>query len=332
MKKFFIVFSIFCLFILTSCSKYDDEDIFPADTGADTSDTGTSGNDITNTDTANTDISNTDISNTDTANTNPDTPDTDIPDNDTANTNPDTPDTDIPDNDTTDTDIPDNDTPDTDIPDNDTTDTDIPDNDTPDTDIPDNDTPDTDIPDNDTTDTDIPDNDTTDTDIPDNDTTDTDTGLDELPECSKDSGTPCKLEDDVWSSKEGAKNWDDAVAHCNNLREGGYNWELPSIDQLRTLIKNCTPTEPEGSCHVTDACSYYLTGGCFDDNKCNNPLECPNYYEHSLFGDTGEFWSSSSLKDFPDEKAWKVDFSYGLINFKEKSDAINVRCVRKAED
>ena len=64
-----------------------------------------------------------------------------------------------------------------------------------------------------------------------------------LPECSSTSETPCidSATGLIWSAKSESKMpWNDAVEYCQNLTEGDFNdWRLPSIVVLKTLVQNC---------------------------------------------------------------------------------------------
>jgi len=117
--------------------------------------------------------------------------------------------------------------------------------------------------------------------------------------------------------------WEDAKSYCENLVWDGGGWHLPTISELRTLIRGCEATMPGGPCGVTDSC---LELSCFNDacfecdngqgpnSGCFGPVELP--------GECDWYWSSSPVTD-SDGKAWFVLFYSGGI-----FDVANTTCAR----
>ncbi len=128
-----------------------------------------------------------------------------------------------------------------------------------------------------------------------------------------------------WSKKAPKEmEWDNAIRYCENLNEDGYSdWRLPTISELRTLIKTCPKTETGGACKVTDS--------CLSKNRCINDTckgcSAASDGRYSKLGDTEWFWSSSGLSDITDY-AWYVLFEYGGVDGIPKVSNISVRCVR----
>jgi hypothetical protein len=86
------------------------------------------------------------------------------------------------------------------------------------------------------------------------------------------------------------RNWGNAKRYCLNLSLGGYSdWELPSKDVLREVFAK---------------------------------KEIFDKYKHSSF-----YWSSSTYV-YGTSRAWRVGFSYYLVNDSYKTDNYYVRCVR----
>ena len=136
----------------------------------------------------------------------------------------------------------------------------------------------------------------------------------------------------VWSERfSKAGTWATAVNYCGNLKEGGYDdWRLPTIDELRTLIKICPKTERGGSCKVSEknAC---LADNCFSqDCYCGENKE-DGHYSKLGDGDGVWLWSSSGNSDDP-ERFWYVSFASGMVGSLVKEgyegDDDSVRCVR----
>jgi Protein of unknown function (DUF1566). len=145
------------------------------------------------------------------------------------------------------------------------------------------------------------------------------------------------IDGNMWSPKASSTmNWDDAVSYCNNLTECDYwDWHLPTISELRTLIQNCSGTVTGGSCGVTDSClsaSNCRNNACYG---CGDDDDSGNYSKkYSKLGDTEGLRSSSLLSDDSD-MAWFVNFGYkGQVYYDNKeftgnvSNDYYVRCVR----
>ncbi len=143
------------------------------------------------------------------------------------------------------------------------------------------------------------------------------------------SGSCSTIDGNMWSSKASlTMDWDDAFSYCNNLTECGYSdWHLPTISELRTLIKNCSGTVTGGSCGVTDSCLSY--SNCWSDScYCDYIENNGGYYSKLGDDDNVWLWSSSTLSD-DTNRAWRVGFDDGRVYSSHcKSNDDNVRCVR----
>lgn len=124
-----------------------------------------------------------------------------------------------------------------------------------------------------------------------------------------------------WSDTCDTYGWYGAIEYCENL--GG---RLPTVSELRALVKNCPATETGGECGVTDSClseddcRNYACDGCEYDET--------NPGKYSVFGDIGWFWSSLEDSDWPG-LAWYVNFSDGKVHGAYKDGgSIDVRCVK----
>jgi thiol-disulfide isomerase/thioredoxin len=141
----------------------------------------------------------------------------------------------------------------------------------------------------------------------------------------------------VWqrTASAAAMNWKEAEAYCRGNQAGlpGGRWRLPSISELRSIVKGCLATATHGTCNVSELGGGCLSWGC-RDSSCNGcasgggPGEGGDYID-SVFNTSAHswFWSSSPREDNPDA-AWNVNFDTGVVNFVYVLGARGVRCVR----
>ena len=129
--------------------------------------------------------------------------------------------------------------------------------------------------------------------------------------------------------------WQNAVNYCERLEEDGHDdWRLPSIEELRTLLKNCPATEPGGTCITEGIGSYDHT-----DDSCRS---CEHDYTYSgKYSRLGDFWGSLWASDvayeyYGEKVVWEIDFVSGWISLNMESYGKNfgyrVRCVRKKNE
>jgi hypothetical protein len=129
----------------------------------------------------------------------------------------------------------------------------------------------------------------------------------------------------------GNMDWESAIRYCRNLDLNGSGWRLPSIDELRSLIRGCPATETGGPCQITNTCLSFDTcetaecAGCQTDSGPAGGC----YWPDGLQGRCSPFyWSSSTLTDASD-RAFYVIFSFGHVSARTKSFFFGaVRCVR----
>jgi len=130
-----------------------------------------------------------------------------------------------------------------------------------------------------------------------------------------------------------------ATAFCQNLQLAGLSdWRLPTISELRTLIRGCPGTETGGACGVTD--------GCLDSSCKNQSCHCQSgggpaggcYWPDQLKGDCGKapwphvcddmggsYWSFSPC---PNEYHWNVRYCSASVFSPVNIMGYRVRCVR----
>ena len=120
--------------------------------------------------------------------------------------------------------------------------------------------------------------------------------------------------------------WNDANIYCANL---GSGWRLPTISELRGLIRGCSATQTGGSCGVTDSCR---SDSACRDSSCQGCADGGGpasgcYWPSELSGDCVTYWSSSLETDYG-SAAWAVGFSAGMVNMYTSTNNFGVRCVR----
>ena len=151
-----------------------------------------------------------------------------------------------------------------------------------------------------------------------------------------------------WSPKTtDTMDWLSALDYCekklNHSKKCGYSdWKLPTIDELKTLLK----WRRESQCKVSDTndCLYSdAAKGCWTCSSCCHDCtlggggECnySSYYydgRYSKLGDSGSLWSSSVPTEYT-TLAWAVNFNAAQVYNKSKSNKteVYVRCVRQAQ-
>jgi formylglycine-generating enzyme required for sulfatase activity len=123
--------------------------------------------------------------------------------------------------------------------------------------------------------------------------------------------------------------WSMAMKYCDAIVLDGHDdWRLPSISELRTLIRDCEGTVSGGSCPVTDECS---AGDCTTD-EC---YECvfgdgPNdgcFAAPELGRPCEHYWSATPAAEFA-SRAWAVGFASGFVYKPRSVYSFHARCVR----
>jgi len=127
--------------------------------------------------------------------------------------------------------------------------------------------------------------------------------------------------------------WPEAADYCDARNAGSFDdWRLPTISELRSLIRGCDGTQTGGSCGVTDECPSLdcwseVCNGC--DYLCGPGLE-GRYWPAALTGIGYWYWSSTAVTDGEADGAWLANYSNGIINLEYDilTDYYDVRCVR----
>jgi len=124
--------------------------------------------------------------------------------------------------------------------------------------------------------------------------------------------------------------WSPAKQYCKDLELGGHtDWHLPTISELRSLIRGCPATEDGGSCNIKQGqcvrwfCRESSCGGC---SNYGGPVDgC--YWPDEMRGTCSWYWSSSPVEDYG-YVAWGVGFSGGNVPSYGVYNGRHVRCVR----
>ncbi len=120
-----------------------------------------------------------------------------------------------------------------------------------------------------------------------------------------------------------------AEAHCANLTlDGFFDWRLPTLGELRSLVVDCEASAWNGPCNLEE-------GVCLDP-ECRNEscVMCPSvdtasgkcYWAPGTVGTCAEYWSSSAVQNQPGS-VWALAFDIAYIDIANVNTALLVRCV-----
>ena len=167
-------------------------------------------------------------------------------------------------------------------------------------------------------------------------------GLTAVAQSGQDDAAAKDASKTVWKDTKSGLTWqvaptggkltrEQALAHCKSLSLDGHgDWRLPTISELRSLVRGCPGTQKDGSCKVTDSCVSY--------KKCRNEScgHCPEqggpglhgaYWPPELSGMASWYWSSCPVAD-DKGAAWNLLFSTGSVDSNNRINDYHVRCVR----
>lgn len=140
----------------------------------------------------------------------------------------------------------------------------------------------------------------------------------------------------MWEALPGEPlTYDQAEAYCENLSLAGHDdWQVPIVDDLRSLIRGCPDTELGGACLASSDC--YQSGECLtpecDGCDENGPPNGYCYWISNLPGGCEEwYWSSTPTSDTGTGR-WGVDYHKAEVELLVTGEHANlVRCVRSDE-
>ena len=139
----------------------------------------------------------------------------------------------------------------------------------------------------------------------------------------------------MWQGKNatGSMTMAEAASYCAGSSLAGYTgWRLPTLPELRGLIRGCAATVIGGPCGATDAC---LAAPCFGSAGSSACDGCPIntgptggwYWPDGVTGSASTFCSSSLVAD-DTNLAWIVDFSRAQVDYYSLTNPYYARCVR----
>lgn len=130
----------------------------------------------------------------------------------------------------------------------------------------------------------------------------------------------------------------DARFRCDGLVLGGHDdWRLPSVDELRSLIRGCPVTEPGGACPASDPSCLSSTADTCNTDACLGCSSAQNggpggggcYWDAALAGSCAEAtWSRSVDTVVPASYSWVVFFDRAMVTAMENATELSARCVR----
>jgi TolB-like protein len=137
----------------------------------------------------------------------------------------------------------------------------------------------------------------------------------------------------MWQSKPtgGKMTWSEAKSHCSRLKLGEHDdWQLPTISQLRTLIRDCTSTAANGSCSAGKQMRKINLAQCRGCPKKKGPGPEGLYWEIPQAEPCCRYWSSSS-NTVGGTYSWGVDFANAKVFGRGAEAKYFARCVRNSK-
>ena len=155
-----------------------------------------------------------------------------------------------------------------------------------------------------------------------------------LPKCRANVTKPCEdpVTGIIWSEIVlQYLDWGNAKAYCEDLDEGGYtDWRLPNIDEMRTVVRNCSQMIPGGECPVSELNGNASGAGNYDSDESRLACSCAGSDDtgtESIIGNRHKvLWTSTTVSDMP-VYVWTLDSNLSLSPEAKESKAF-MHCVR----
>lgn len=135
------------------------------------------------------------------------------------------------------------------------------------------------------------------------------------------------------STNVGASTLDEAQSECAAFSLGGLgNWQIPTIDQARTLAAGCPATASDGTCTIHDPSCLTLQCGYGADAECESCKAGSGPGMGSAYCNPDStlcvfFHTSSLCSDCSDMQDWEYGPSNGNFTPGNVDDAIAAVCV-----
>jgi len=165
--------------------------------------------------------------------------------------------------------------------------------------------------------------------------TDSDTDTDYLPMTDCEGGKYDPNSNLCWENPYSSLQytWSDAIAYCEDLVVGeSDNWRMPTVTELRSLVRGCPVTEVDGSCPISEDSPFSdNTDECDGCEEHMGPGNGGCYWDEGLIGDCDvRLWSSSEVTDVI-EDVWVFAFGWAIIVTWSQGQDECVRCVRDGQ-
>lgn len=146
------------------------------------------------------------------------------------------------------------------------------------------------------------------------------------------------VEDLVWTDTVSNLSWQktpedkwwyytDAMDYCDQLElNGNTDWRLPSIRELRSMVRGCPASETGGECPVTSSCAVNScdSRGC---DGCEKQDAC--FWPEELEGECSYYWSATYK--YKPTSSWAIKFDEASFHGLADSTKAYARCVRDAD-
>jgi len=123
----------------------------------------------------------------------------------------------------------------------------------------------------------------------------------------------------MWEKETRKMNWHKAMEYAKNLRLGGHNdWRLPTIEELKQVLRSCGGTIAEGDSNYERIRSKNEIHTQYQNNCKNKGFKKDNFY-----------WSLTSVSGST-YLAWGVYFYDGGLYYLTNGNTHAFRCVRNS--